>query len=242
LKIGDVYRPWPVPIGPWIQAQTWNDLLFIHWPVPINMMRQAVPESLPLDTYGGTAWIGVVPFKITNFRARFLPPLPGLAAFPELNVRTYVTLENKPGVYFFSLDAANVLAVIGARVVYHLPYFQARMRIEHQNHWLHYESRRMRHGPAEFVGRYMPTGDPSNPAPGTLDYWLTERYCLYAVGGRGEVYRAEINHPPWSLQAAELEITTNTMVNTIGINLPEVPPLLHFSRRQDVIVWPPVRL
>jgi uncharacterized protein YqjF (DUF2071 family) len=242
VKMNDDHRPWPSPTGPWIQAQTWNDLVFIHWPVAVDVMRQVVPPSLPLDTYDGKAWIGVVPFKITNFRARFLRPLPGIAAFPELNVRTYVTLEDKPGVYFFSLDAANLLAVAGARVAYHLPYFQAEMQIGRENNWIRYRSRRLRHGPAEFVGRYRPTGSASNPVRGSLDYWLTERYCLYAVDANGVVYRADINHPPWPLQPAELELATNTMTDPIGIDLPEMAPLLHFSRRQDVIVWPPVRL
>src|SRR5690348_14257143 len=120
------HRPWPVPSGPWIMVQTWNGLLFAHWPVPPQVLRPLVPRELPLDTFQGSCWLGITPFQITGVRARGLPPIPGLSRFPELNVPTYVGLDDKPGVFFFSLDAANLPAVCGARVFYHLPYFHSR--------------------------------------------------------------------------------------------------------------------
>ena len=104
------HRPWPIPQKPWVMAQTWSNLLFAHWPVDAALLRKQIPEPLQIDTFDGTGWIGVVPFEL-RVRPRFLPVIPRIAAFPEINVRTYVTLDGKPGVWFFSLDATSSLAV-----------------------------------------------------------------------------------------------------------------------------------
>ncbi len=235
------HRPYPPPTQPWIQAQTWDNLLFAHWSIAPDVMRQVVPASLPLDTFDGKAWIGLVPFAISGLRARFLPPIPGFAGFLELNLRTYVTLNGRPGVYFFSLDAAKLWAVIGARVTYHLPYFHARMRITRDAEWFVYSSQRIHRGApaAEFEARYRPTGEARHFDRDTLDYWLTERYALYALDGRGEIHRGEIHHPQWNLAPAELEIRKNTVPATAPLTLPDDLPLLHFSKRQDVHIWAP---
>jgi len=222
-------------------AQRWHDLLFAHWPVPEAELRRLVPASLPIDTFEGQAWVGVVPFRMTGVRAHWTPAVPGLSAFPEINVRTYVILDGKPGVYFFSLDAARWLAVMAARLSYYLPYFHARMRCSPAGHTIDYETHRL--GPlatsAEFVGRYWPTGDVFRAERGSLANWLTERYCLYTVDGKGRPIRGDILHAPWPLQPAEAEIERNTMAGPSGIILPNVPPLLHFARRLDVVIWRP---
>src|SRR4029450_6385677 len=159
LMRGLPQRPWPTPHSPWIMAQTWHDLLFAHWPLPVDDVRRVVPAVLPLDTFDGQAWIGVVPFRMTGVRPRAVPPLPWLSAFPELNVRTYVTLDGKPGVYFFSLDAGNRLAVVTARLTYFLPYFHAHMAVTHDGEAIRYSSYRIHHGApsADFIARYGPT-------------------------------------------------------------------------------------
>ena len=216
--------------------QIWHDLLFAHWPIPPAQMRPLVPAQLPLDTFDGQCWLGVVPFHMSGIRARYLPPIPGFSALPELNVRTYVTCGGKPGVYFFSLDAASHAAVWGARTFYHLPYFYADMSAQNRKGTILYSSSR-RKGSAEFRGSYRPISDSRPPVPGSLEHWLTERYCLYTVH-EGETYRCEIHHPPWPLQDAEATIETNSMARVAGIELPSIPPLLHFSRRQDVLIWP----
>jgi uncharacterized protein YqjF (DUF2071 family) len=217
-------------------AQTWHDLLFVHWPIETQALRPLVPQPLPLDKFQGRCWIGVVPFWMSNIHARGLPPLPGLSRFPELNVRTYVTLGGKPGVYFFSLDAANLAAVWAARTFYRLPYFHARMSSDISNDWIAYNSER-RDAQAEFRGRYRPANAVQLSLPGTLEHWLTERYCFYTVAGT-EVFRAEIHHQPWPLQNAEVEIETNTVAAAAGIPTLAGDPLLHFSRKLEVIVWP----
>lgn len=230
------HRPWPLPSGSWVMAQTWHDLLFAHWPLGFAALRALVPAQLPLDALDGQCWIGVVPFHMSGIHARGLPPLPGLSRFPELNVRTYVTLDGKPGVYFFSLDAASLPAVWGARALYCLPYFHARMSAQPDGDDIRYDSRR-RKARAEFRGRYRPRGDVRLRNRGSLEHWLSERYCLYTVHA-GRVFRAEIHHQSWPLQDAEAEIEVNTVAAASGVVLPPSAPLLHFARRLDVLVWP----
>lgn len=177
---------------------------------------------------------------MTNVAPRAMPALPWISAFEELNVRTYVTCQNKPGVYFFSLDAANFLAVAAARAMFDLPYYRATMAFRAEGGWLSYESRRRGDASgAHFKGRYRPVGPVFHPAPGTLQHFVTERYCLYTVDRARRIRRLEIHHPPWPLQPAEASIEVNTMPDANGITGPTTPPLLHFAKRQDVITWLP---
>ena len=234
------HRPYPLPSGPWMMQQTWYNLLFAHWPVPVDVLRQRIPASLEIDTFEGQAWIGVVPFGMSRVYPRYTFPAPWLSYFLELNVRTYVRVGDKPGVWFFSLDAANPMAVALARAWYHLPYFNARMRMrETADGRIEYHSTRTHPGAssAEFKGRYRPVGEVYESKQGTLENWLTERYCLYTVGAGGEVYRGEIHHIPWPLQKAEAEIEANTMAAPHGIELPNTQPLLHFARKIETVEW-----
>jgi uncharacterized protein YqjF (DUF2071 family) len=233
------HRPWPLPTEPWVMAQVWHDLLFAHWPIPAAEMAALLPPGLTLDTWEGEAWVGVVPFRMSGVRPRLLPAVPGLSAFPELNVRTYVRVGDKPGVWFFSLDAANPIAVAVARALFHLPYFRAEMGCEAEGEAIRYASKRTHSGapPAELRGSYGPIGPVYTSAPGTLEAWLTERYCLYSVNGQGRIYRGEIHHAAWPLQKAEATFERNRVAQAAGIALPETPPLLHFARRLDVLAW-----
>lgn len=217
--------------------QSWRDLLFAHWPVPASTLRARIPDALEIDTYGGTAWIGLVPFRMTGVTGRGMPGVPGISNFEELNVRTYVTIGGKPGVWFFSLDAAHRLAVWTARRFFHLPYFLADMALDDDGGSIRYQSRR-RGGDARFLARYLPTGGVLPPArPGMFDHWLTERYCLYCQTPSGGIRRGEVHHRPWSLQPAELEVTENSVLDGFAIDAGEPPYCLHFSRRIDVILW-----
>ena len=217
-------------------AQTWEDLLFAHWRVPVDAIRRHVPDALPVDTYDGDAWIGITPFRLHGLRLRSTPPPPFLSSFLELNARTYVTLDDKPGIWFFSLDASSQLAVSAARRFYRLPYFRARMAATKSGDSVSFSSERTQRDarPAAFRARYEPTGETFNAAPDSLEYFLTERYCLYAVDD-GNVFRADIHHPPWPLQEAVADIDENTMAP------PGIPtdgdPLLHLAGRQDVVIW-----
>lgn len=233
------HRPWPLPEGRWLIAQTWADLLFAHWRVPLAQLRRIVPEQLPVDSFDGDGWIGVVPFVLRSLRLRHTPPAPGVSTFTELNVRTYVSVGGRPGIYFFSLDAASSLAVLGARLTYRLPYFRAAMSAQRQGEDVVYGSRRDRlhRDRATFRARYRPSGPEFVAEAPSLEHFLTERYCLYTVDGRQQVRRADIHHPPWRLRPAEAAIEQNTMVGPLGLHL-DGAPLLHFAKRQDALVWP----
>ena len=242
------HRPWPLPNEPWIMTQSWHDLLFAHWPVDVAALRSKVPRALELDLFDHQAWLGIVPFRMTNVAPRGVPALPWVSAFPELNVRSYVRVGDKPGVYFLSLDAGNPLAVAAARLMFGLPYFQASMDVASDGDWVRYKSKRMvvadlmRSAPnvstsSEFVGRYRPSGPTHAAAPGTLEHFLTERYCLYTVDSASRTRRLEIHHRPWALQGADAEIAVNTMASAAGLQLPSGAPLLHFSKRQDVVTY-----
>jgi uncharacterized protein YqjF (DUF2071 family) len=217
----------------------WHGLLFMHWPVQPAVLRPLIPPPLEIDIFDDAAWIGVVPFHMTGVRPHYVPALPWLSSFPELNVRTYVTFQGKPGVWFFSLDAANPLAVRGARLTFHLPYYDARMAFARYHGMVRYSSKRTHRGapPAELAVQYRPTGPVVEAPDGSIDRWLTERYCLYVANRRGTVWRGEIHHAPWSLQPAEAEIERNTMADPLRLALPARRPLLHFAERQDVVAW-----
>ena len=235
------HRPWPIPASPWVMTQTWHELLFAHWRVDAQKLRAIVPKVFPLDTFDGDAWIAVVPFQMSNVGPRLVPTLPGVSAFPELNVRTYVRVDDKPGVYFFSLDAASSAAVAAARSLLRLPYYTASMAVEHDGDTIVYQSRRTWGPAATLEARYAATGSPATHTAGSLEYFLTERYCLYAIDLFGHPYRLDVQHRPWPLQPARAEIAANTMTQSIGIPL-DGSPLLHFSKRLDVVCWMPRRI
>jgi uncharacterized protein YqjF (DUF2071 family) len=232
------HRPWPLPSRRWVMTQIWHDLLFAHWRVDERLLRPHIPAAFEVDRFDGSAWLGVVPFFMSGVAPRGCPPVPWLSAFPELNVRTYVSpRDGKRGVFFFSLDAARLPAVVGARTAFRLPYFHASMQITRSGDAVHYASRRRR-GEASFIARYQPTGPAFTPARGSLEFFLTERYCLYHVDPFGRPSRLEIHHAPWALQPARAEIAKNTMADGLGIPL-EGAPLLHFAKRQDAVAWWP---
>lgn len=227
------------PCGFPLMRQHWGKLLFMHWRVDAQLLRPLIPAQLEIDTFDGSAWIGVIPFTMWGIRASFLPPIPGTSAFHELNVRTYVQLNGVPGVWFFSLDAANKLAVWGARKFYSLPYFNARMSLEQHGNSIDYLSERRdgRGAPASFaatwkIGEMLPQSQ-----PGALEFFLTERYCLYSEH-RGDIYRARIHHQPWPLQTAELISLESSMIECHGLPTPEGEPLLHYAEELRVDIWP----
>ena len=237
------HRPWPAPMAPWVMTQRWNDLLFLHYEVAPEKLRTMVPEVLTLDTYQQRSWLSITPFWINHLRPPGVPSLPWVSQFSEVNVRTYVTYNGKPGVFFFSLDASHLSAVWGARIFYRLPYWHAAMKVKGRGKArLEYQSRRT-HGPkpAELRLSYGPSGTAFRSRPGSLPYFLAERYCLYAAGQK-RLYRADIHHLPWLLEEAHAEVELNTMAQTMNLELPLQPDLLHFSRTLNVLVWAPQRL
>ena len=222
--------------------QRWLDLLFAHWRVPADELRAVVHPSVPIDEFDGAAWVGVTPFRVERLRARFAPPLPGISSFLETNVRTYATVDGRPGIWFISLDAENRSAVAAARRFYRLPYFLAEMRCSRDGDRISYALERTSDdGPAAALDLdYERAGPAAVPEPGTLEHFLTERYCLYTVGEDGRVLRGDIDHEPWRLAPAAASIRRNTMGKQVGLSL-DAEPLLHLSATYKDVVFQPLR-
>jgi uncharacterized protein YqjF (DUF2071 family) len=235
------HRPWPLPGGEWTWRQSWCDLLFAYWPIRADLLQPLVPAPLRVQEFEGRSWVGVVPFRMKGVMGRPLPDLPYLSAFPELKLRLYVEHDGKPGVWSLSLDAANVVAVWAARRFFHLPYFHARIGVSGLPESADFHSLRLsRPTGIEFTAQYEPASDPYESQAGSLEHWLTERYCLYAQSRKGQIYCAEVHHHPWQLQRAEAEIARNDLFAPDKLPLSGPPELVHFSRQIDVVVWPPV--
>ncbi len=227
------------PRGYPLMRQHWGKLLFMHWPLPYRTLRARVPDSLEIDLYHGNAWVGLIPFTMWGVRPSFTPPIPGLSAFHELNVRTYVHRDGVPGVYFFSLDASLAPAVWAARRFYHLPYFAAEISLRDTAGEIAYRSRRThKDAPAaEFLARWRPGRPLPETDPGSLAFFLTERYCLYTEH-RGRLYRCRIHHPPWPLQSAELTEFHSDLLASHDLPEPENSPVLHYAANIGVDIWP----
>jgi uncharacterized protein YqjF (DUF2071 family) len=230
------HRPWETPTSPWTWRQSWRDLLFAHWPVETELLQRFVPSPLRVQEFDGTSWIGLVPFRMAGVMRRPLPDLPWVSAFPELNVRIYVEHDGKPGVWFLSLDATNQLAVWAAQRFFYLPYHHARISITGVDGGFQYAAQRTK-GSSILQADYRPISGPYESQPGTLEHWLTERYCLYAQSPDGSILRNEVHHAPWPLQKAEAEIHQNSYFAAHGLDISGPPLLLHFARRIDVVVW-----
>jgi uncharacterized protein len=230
------HRPWALPSRPWTWRQSWHDLLFAHWPVDAALLQRFVPAPLRVQEFEGTSWVGLVPFRMSGVMRRPMPDLPWISAFPELNVRIYVEHEEKPGVWFLSLDATNPIAVWAARRWFHLPYHRAQIAIRREGDAFHYRSGRG-NASALLDVRYRASAPPVESKRGTLEHWLTERYCLYAQSPDGNLWRNDVHHFPWPLQPAEAEVRANSYLASHGLEVSGAPAQLHFARRVDVVVW-----
>lgn len=219
---------------------TWANLAFLHWPMPAAALRAKVPAGLELDTHDGTAWLGIVPFEMRDVHPGGMPALPTAREFPEVNVRTYVRHNGRAGVFFFSLDAASLLAVIGARATTGLPYFHARMSSRADATGITYASdrRAARLPKASLRARYGPTGDVFTSVPGSLEHFLTERHSIF-MKPTSKLMRLDVEHVPWPLQNGSAEVSVNTMAHAAGLTLPDEKPHVLFSRQLQVVAyWP----
>lgn len=239
------HRPRPLPGGRWAASQRWNDLLLAHWPVSPAAIAPLLPGGLEPDLFQNSAWVGMVPFWLDRVKLRGIPTLPGMRGFPDLNLRTYVRdrATGDQGIYCFSIDASNPLAVGAARLAFHLPYHWAEMRLERRSEreFAFYSRRRFSPRPIIFKVRYRglgPNRKTAEIAAGSLEYFLTERYCLFAMTHNGQPIRAYIHHVPSPLEEAEADIERNDLAAAIGIDLPGEKPVLHYSRRLAVYIWP----
>jgi len=227
-------------------TQRWNDLLFAHWPIPAASIEALLPEWLETDRFQGSAWLGAVPFWLDRIKIRGVPAIPGLRSFPDLNFRTYVRdrFTGTPGIYCFSVDSSNLLAVAVAHAFYRLPYRLAEMHMEArtEREFAFYSRRRFSRPEVIFKARYRglgPTHKTAEIPPGSLEFFFSERNCVFSTNRAGEPMRANLHHVPWPLEDAEAEIERNDLAAAVGIELPKLEPVLHYSRRLAIYVWPP---
>jgi hypothetical protein len=227
------------PEGQPIMHQSWGKLLFMHWRIDEDLLRPLIPDELEIDTFDGSAWIGVVPFTMWDIRAfpPLLPAVPGFSAMHELNVRTYVYYDNVPGVWFFSLDCESSAAVLAARTFFHLPYYNAEMQLDQKDNVIDYASSRTEEPEAEFSAQWEIGETRAFSQPGSLDFFLTERYCLYSADDDDKLYRARIHHEPWPLQKAKLNSYKSTMIEVLDLPTPKSDPLLHYAELVNVDIW-----
>ena len=224
--------------APYVMSQVWRNLLFAHWRVPQDVLQRIIPKPLEVDVFDGSAWVGVVPFRMCEIRGRLMP---FHIDFLELNVRTYVKFGERQGVYFFSLDADHAPSVWGARTFYGLPYYRAKMVFENKDGVIKYTSKRLGAGnSAEFSAEYEAIGKVETAEPGTLQHFLTERYCLMISQG-GAVHRTDIHHAPWQLAPARATISTNTMPSSLGLAFDTPPDSLLYAEEMKMVNWLPSR-
>lgn len=239
------HKPRPLPAGRWAMTQRWNDLLFAHWPIATEAMEALLPDWLAADTFQGAAWLGAVPFWLDRIKVRGAPPIPGLRNFPDLTLRTYVRdrYNGTPGFYCFSVESSNLMAVGAARAFYHLPYHLAEMQMatRAEREFAVYSRRRFTRRRVIFKARYRGLGPARKQVEiraGSFEYFMAERTCLFSTNRAGEPVRANLHHVPWPLEEAEAEIERNDLAAAVGIELPEMEPVLHYSRRLAVYLWP----
>jgi len=229
------------PEGSPIMHQTWQNLLFLHWPIDPALLRPLIPERLEIDTYDGKAWIGVTPFAMTDVHLTSLPPIPGLDSLLELNVRTYVHHDGKPGVWFFSLDASKLIPAMAARILFMLPYYKADMQFTQQESEMHFSSRRVIGREARFDARWRTGIQLRDPDIDSLAFFLVERYCLFA-GSDESLAITRIYHHPWILDEVLGLEQQSTMIAALDLPEPSDAPLAHFSRSLSVDIWEPLSL
>ena len=218
--------------------QKWRELLFLHWEADPVVLQSLLPPGLTVDTFEGKAYIGLVPFTMQDVRPVWAPAVPWLSHFHEVNVRTYVHQGGEnPGVWFFSLDAANPVAVWLARTLWKLPYFTATMHLSiAENGERRYATKRARKPSVGATFLWRPDGDPQPAAPGTLAHFLCERYLLYADNGK-TLLRGQVHHAPYPIQRAELRHLEDTLLAEAGVLVGGPPPLIHYATGVDVEVF-----
>lgn len=227
------HRPWPLPSQKWLLNQQWLNLLFVHWEIDAAFLRSLIPQPLEVDKFEDKAWLAIVPFDMKAVTLRNIPPLAPLSNFPEINVRTYVKYQDKPGVWFFSLDVPKLIPVWIARSCFHLPYRYAQVEFTESDNQIAYSHE---YQSEQFQANYRGLEN-LDAKKATFEHWATERYCLYCQNKRGRLIRTEVQHPKWPLQKAELTIKKNSLISPFPIGTQH--PSVLFSKKLDVVAYPP---
>lgn len=230
------HRLLPLPRNNWIMRQAWRNTLFLHWPVQPEQLRPYIPSVLEIDTYDGSAWLGIVAFEMEGIYFRGLSFFSVVAPFSEVNVRTYVKHEGRPGVFFISLDVNDWASLLIAKRWYRLPYHSADIAIRRKGNAIFYDSVR-RNLPVRFDGICTPKENEFFPSNDTLDHFLTEKYCFYTTQNNKDIFHGDIHHQPWPLQRADVQIQRNTLFSPLNLDFSEEDPVVHFSKGVDSLMW-----
>jgi len=235
------------PKLPTVMYQRWEELLFLHWPVEPQVVAKVLPPGLGVDTYKGKAWLGVVPFSMRGVRPRFLPAVPGLSSFPELNLRTYVVDElGRPGVWFYSLDTPKHLPNWIARTFFHLNYRFARIQVEDKGGSRSYRSELWMGTdwdvPQEYEWERI--GEPFTAEAGSLDFFLAERYRLFAYNdAKAQLMTGQVHHQAYPLQQVNLKRYSKRIFTLNGLSKPDsLPVSLLASSGVNVEISPMIRV
>jgi uncharacterized protein YqjF (DUF2071 family) len=233
------HRPWPIISKNWIMRQSWSNVLFTHWPISAELLRPHIPRSLEIDTFDGTAWLGVVVFIMEGIYLRGLTALSVTPKFAEVNVRTYVQRNGKPGVYFMSLDVGDLASLMIAKRWYRLPYKAAQISLQKEDQTFLCKSLRKEKSnvPIGFHANYIPLSGVYLSKKELFDDWLTERYCFFSTDKRANIYCGEIHHQPWPLQKVDIEICKNSLFTPFQFDLSEEKMIAHFSKGLDSLFW-----
>ncbi len=231
------------PFGRLSGYHTWSDLLFVHWRVDPSALRSLLPAGVEIDEFGGSAWVGVVPFHMSRVRPWWSPAVPGLSEFHETNVRTYVVVNGEPGVWFFSLEASQSLAVRIARWRWRLSYFRAEMELIRTGSRREYRSSRLWPEPRQAqshivaeIGDWLPGG--GEAMRGSLEFFLAERYLLFTESSPRQIARGQVHHQPYRLRTAKLMTCDQSLCAAAGIPVEGLPVHVLFSPQVDVEVFP----
>ena len=222
-----------------VGRQRWSDLLFLHWTVEPHVVQATLPPGLEVDTHAGNAYVGIIPFAMSRVRPAFLPPVPWLSWFLELNVRTYVRdAHGTPGVWFYSLDCDQPVAVEIARRCFHLPYMHARMQAHRRGGEVDYHCvRRGAAAPPWHFG-WSTAGVGAPAAPASLEHFLVERYVLYSADRRGRLYQGRVSHTPYRIVAPQLRDYTTGPAHAAGFALTGAPVSVLAAEPVDVSIHP----
>ena len=222
-------RLYALPKKPWKYFQQWNDVLMLHWSVPASLIENLLPDGVELDTFNGQAWISLAAFTVSGVRGRYIFPLPYFSSFEEINLRTYVIADFKPGIYLLSVETNKSLVALLTRIFTGIPYVKSTI--------LRIDDRLYAKLPAKKQSLNLRFCDNVKPLrKDVLDYWLTERHCLYQNVGR-TLYRFDIHHNEWEMKNIKLKIA-HINYCAGGFNTSGIPPeRLHYCKKLEVLFW-----
>lgn len=211
--------------------QEWHDVLFMHWPVPYEILRPYIPQPFSLETYDEQAWITIILFQAKNSRFRAMPNIMSYPPFLQMNTRTYIQFDGKPGIYFLSVDVNHLLVQVASKRLLQLPYELANMDIKRDRDHISFKSNRINSGYllSHITANYRPLSQQVHHPQGTLSHWLTERYCFWLIKGT-KIIKGPLSHEPWELDKVTVTLGKKDIIPFITMNDIQEKPIAHYAK------------